>query len=70
MPIEYVLLKDAPCKIAVCPKCGATPFVPFLRGMVARRRYKWLFFGEWEYMALICSECKEIVGHESPWKLD
>lgn len=66
MGIEYVLLKDAPVPLKRCPKCGVEPFEPFLRGLIARRRYKWVFFGKWDYMALICAECKEIVGYESP----
>lgn len=40
--------------------------MPFLRGVVQRRRWKFFFFGAWDYCALICSQCKEIVGHESP----
>lgn len=66
MPIEYTLLKDQPCKIKTCPNCGK-PFEPFLRGQVQRPR-RWLgFLGpKRDYCALICAECMEIVGHESP----
>lgn len=60
MPIEYELLKDKPYPFSVCPKCGK----PFLRGTIQRRKKKW---GKPQpYCALICSQCKEIVGHEEP----
>ena len=70
MPIECVLLEDRPVPIETCPKCGMTPFEPFIRGTVQRRKKKFFFFGEeWPYCALICSHCKEIVDYESPPKL-
>jgi hypothetical protein len=53
--------KIAPVPINRCPKCGAAPFRPFLRGQfksiwrTIRRRACW---------ALICSNCEQIVGYE------
>jgi phage terminase large subunit GpA-like protein len=64
MPIECEQLAGRPVPFVLCPKCGEI-FYPFLRGMVQRRRYRWLFWGPWPYCALICWACKEIVGYES-----
>jgi hypothetical protein len=66
MPIEVTFLEGTPVPFSVCPKCGASPFVPFLRGTVQRRKRKFFFFGKWDYCSLICSRCKGIVGYESP----
>lgn len=69
MPIECELLATMPCNLKTCPKCGA-PFRPFLRGLVQRSLLSWAGFqailrGEYfPYCALICWECKEIVGYE------
>lgn len=63
MPIEYVLLKDAPAPIAACPKCGGAPFHPFLRGQVQSMWRKMFFL---PYCCVICVRCKEIVGYERP----
>jgi hypothetical protein len=62
MPIEYTLLKDKPIPLKDCPYCGE-PFEPFLRGQVqsALRR-----FFKRPYCALICWECKAVVGYEKP----
>lgn len=66
MPIEYTLLKDQPCPIIVCPACDE-PFRPFMRGVVQRsKRWLWGLGPRRDYCALICWECKEIVGYESP----
>jgi hypothetical protein len=66
MPIEVWLLEGEPVPFEHCPQCGEI-FVPFLRGMIQRSRRSWLGLGPRRaYCALICSECKEIVGHESP----
>jgi len=67
MPIEAYLLRNQQCKIIVCPKCHGL-FEPFMRGQVQRRKKKWFLWGEWDYCALICSSCKEIVGYETPWQ--
>lgn len=70
MPIEAVILDLLPSPFAACPECGAAPFEPFLRGQVQRMwpwtwRTLWLPIGEPQpYCALICRECKEIVGYE------
>lgn len=64
MPIECALLRGQPVPIEKCPKCGAEPFDPFLRGQVQRRKFKWFLWGPWPYCALICWNCKEIVGYE------
>jgi hypothetical protein len=50
--------------IECCPKCKATPFMPFLRGQVQRHPRRWLVGPRRPYCALICWECKEIVGYE------
>lgn len=72
MPIECTLLDGQPCSLDDCPKCGK-PFRPFLRGEVQKsidlfnpEWWKWLVGrpNNWRYCALICWECKEIVGHE------
>lgn len=66
MPIECTLLKDAPVALTKCPKCGAAPFVPFMRGSIQRMKRKWGFLWKQPYCTLICSTCQEIVGHEYP----
>ena len=63
MPKEYVLLKHKGSPISSCPKCGASPFIPFMRGQVQNSLRA--FFGR-PYCCLICSKCKEIVGYEQP----
>lgn len=69
MPKEVMLLLDAPIPLAQCPNCEAKPFSPFMRGMVQRSpwtwRTLWLPIGKARnYCALICWDCKEIVGYE------
>ena len=71
MPIEYALLKDKPSPFEECPCCHERPFEPFLRGQVQRAKYSlWsLLFSVYiprTYCAVICSECKMIVGYEKP----
>lgn len=62
MPIEYLQLKNAPYKKEKCPKCGQ-PFPEFLRGMV---QCWWRKLLGMEYCAVICHNCKEIIGWEKP----
>jgi hypothetical protein len=70
MPIEAVLLANAPTPIEACPKCGAWPFVPFMRGQVHRDMFSlWraamaLLGRGRPTSCLICWGCKEIVGYE------
>lgn len=69
MPIEVVFLAPLPEHFARCPSCGAAPFQGFMRGEVQRHPYGWkklwLPIGEPRpYCAVICSQCKEIVGYE------
>ncbi len=73
MPREYVFLKKAPAPFKSCSKCGAKPFRPFLRGQVARSRLNPLTRIRWWWrhgrkpfpsFAVICWDCKEIVGYE------
>lgn len=67
MPWECSYLERMPEPMGHCPKCGASPFRSFLRGMIQRRQRKWWFFGKlWPYCSIICENCKEIVGHEAP----
>lgn len=63
MPVEYTLLLHAPVALDRCPKCGAWPFMPFLRGQV---QSYWRKFFRRPYCCLICEQCKEIVGYEKP----
>ena len=51
--------------IETCPKCGAMPFRPFLRGMISHNLsfLGWLF-KRFSGTALICWTCKDIVGWE------
>lgn len=70
MPIEVLTRGHEPAPLARCPKCGAEPFEPFMRFMVARDMYSlWravlaLFGRTRPAFAVICRECKEIVGYE------
>ena len=71
MPIEATLLRDAPVEDKPCPKCGAYPIVPMMRGIVQRR--KWTIQCGWPprkvsrpYCAVICEECKEVIAWEEP----
>ncbi len=64
MPIEMMILESRPEIFLMCPECGASPFRSFLRGAVQRRK-RWFIVGpRRKYCSIICSECKEIVGHE------
>lgn len=67
MPIEVNLLKNQPPMFKECPLCEAEPFEPFLRGTIQRGKRTLFGLGKPRaYCAVICSECKEIVGYESP----
>lgn len=66
MPIEYNYLRSQPPSIEHCPKCGAVPFHPMMRGLVQRSKRFLGFLWRRDYCAVICSSCKEIVGYESP----
>lgn len=62
MTIEYVQLKDAPPAKAKCefhPHAGND----FMRGQV---QVNWRRFFGLAYCAVICTECKEIIGWEKP----
>jgi len=50
----------------VCPKCGAVPFKPFMRGRVQRPKRFLGFLWRRDYMAVFCRGCKALVGWESP----
>lgn len=76
MPPEVEKLRNMPVLLEVCPKCGTTPFEPFMRGQVQRSALwhplSWLWatlhWNPWPYCAVICRVCKEIVGWEGvPW---
>lgn len=52
--------------VEVCPKCSE-PFRAFMRGLVVKSEvWQWIceWFGKRAKTAVICSECKEIVGWE------
>jgi hypothetical protein len=66
MPAEYDQLKNRRAPISACPFCDARPLVPFLRGLIQRKRRAWWFMKPEPYCAVICSECKEIVMWEAP----
>jgi predicted nucleic-acid-binding Zn-ribbon protein len=68
MPKEYSMLKNAPEKFDRCPSCHNEPFQSFMRGQVQKEK-KWLFIKEREYCAVICKNCKEIVGYEDPHEM-
>jgi uncharacterized protein YlaI len=63
-PLEYAQLKDLPINIrdGICPKCDET-MSAFLRGTVQSGVRK--FFGL-PYYAIICRNCKNIIGWEKP----
>ena len=63
MPIECAQLRDAPLPLFYCPKCGVSPFDPFMRGQV---QSAWRKFFNRPYCCVICYACKEIVGYEKP----
>jgi hypothetical protein len=69
MPIEVTELEDAPIPIPFCPRCGRT-FRPFMRGEVHRSAisiaglYHRITGKRFRHCALICSDCKWIVGYE------
>lgn len=75
MPPEVEKLRKMPVLLEVCPKCGTTPFEPFMRGQVQRSALwhplswlSWLWsafeLDPWPRYALICRVCKEVVGWE------
>lgn len=67
MPIECSLLDGAPVPVLQCPACGIYPVRPFLRGQVQRLSRRW--YAPWlrrPYCAVICRDCKAIVGYEDP----
>jgi len=66
MPAEFSLLMNQPEPLEECPRCKSKFFKSFLRGMVHRRRKRYFLWGAWDYCAVICASCKEIVGWESP----
>jgi len=67
MPIEFKLLEKEPYAIEVCPNCGQRA-PEFMRGLVQRsKRFLWLLWKR-PYCAVICRNCKEIIGWESPPK--
>jgi hypothetical protein len=68
MPVEFTQLKDEPPPFVECPECKAKPFDQMMRGQVQRsRRFLWILWRR-TYCCVICRDCKDIVGHESPPK--
>lgn len=61
MPIEAIAFTQRPVPFTSCPKCGASPFQPFMRGQVISR---WRHLFRRLCWCLICSSCKQIVGYE------
>lgn len=71
MPLETAILDPQPSPLPLCPRCLACPFIPFMRGQVQRSPMPW--WAPWPlkrwrraYCAIICRDCKEIVGWETP----
>ena len=65
MPIESKILKSYPYAIEICPKCG-TRFPEFMRGQVQRsKKFLWILWKR-KYCAVICHNCKNIIGYEKP----
>ena len=62
MPIEAVVLLRYPYARERCKKCGAM-FPEFMRGQV---QSDWRKFFRLPYCAIICHECKNIIGWEKP----
>ena|SRR2546425_3437691 len=76
MPIEALALTMQAVPLIYCPVCVANPFTPFMRGQVQRSRwFCWagllslILARPFDYCALICADCKEIVGWERPHDL-
>jgi hypothetical protein len=68
MPIEATWLEKAPVPLGKCPHCESVPFRPFMRGQVQRSMWEWwnIWGKSRAYCALICADCKQIVGYEHP----
>lgn len=62
MPVEYEKLRAAPYAKEECQKCGQ-PFPNFMRGQVQSDVRR--FFGL-PYCAVICHNCKRVIGWEKP----
>ena len=53
--------------ITQCPRCQRKPFEYFLRGQVVRpKRFLWFLGPIRPYCAIICRNCKNVVGYEMP----
>ncbi len=68
MPIEAKLLRVKPPVYFNCPNCQVL-FEEMMRGLVQRAKRPWYKFGRGHirpYCAVICRECKEVVGWEKP----
>ncbi len=69
MPVECELLRFQPYARISCSECGAE-FPEFMRGQVQRsKRFLWVFWKR-DYCAIICHECKCVIGYESPQNRD
>ena len=62
MPIECAQLRNAPYAREKCGECGAA-FPEFVRGQV---QSWWRKLRRLPYCAVICHECKEVIGWEKP----
>lgn len=77
MPIEAGALTMQEPPFQKCPQCGAEPFTPFMRGQLWR--CWWWSWAGWkatvwgrpfDYCAVICADCKNVVGWERPHDLE
>jgi hypothetical protein len=65
MPTEVAILALYPYPVMICPQCQK-PFLSFLRGQIQRSKRFMGFLWRRPYCAVICAECKRIVGWEQP----
>lgn len=63
MPTECDQLKNQPYAKEKCPLCGI-PFPEFMRGQVQRSKRLLGVLWKRPYCAIICHECKNIIGWE------
>lgn len=65
MPLECAILEGSPQPRSICPYCGDYPFEALERGYYQREKLD--EHGKRQhYCLVICSECNQLVGYESP----
>lgn len=66
MPQESRDLYDLAGPFDVCPECFTVILEPFIRGTVQRSKRFLGFLWKRDYCAVICPDCKRVIGWESP----